>query len=490
MLRNLILKEIQESIINFRFLFTFLICIVLIPLSFYLGADEYKNRKEHIDNLESLYIQQHEGNIRFDMSAEGYRPPSPFSIFCLGLENYLPDKAVTSRDGTMRFERQWGINNPVSLLTGKMDFLYVVCFIMPLLIFSLTFNSVSAEKENGTLKLILSNRISKWNILAAKITGPYLLFAISFVSGIILGVILLLVTNKAVVMDPSFTGILVIMVLLSMLFLFVLFCIGIYISIISRSTFLSMIASLFVYVVFAMLIPKLSPMTAQVIHPVKSIQVHNTEKNILREDIIANRENEKRDLMRTLKEGYGLSQRLSDLDDSPEQREIYDNKVIPEYDAQTLLIDEKYGEQLAGALSRMDDAYENEINTQKAIALNIARLSPFSAFINLVTDLSSTGFSEMENYREQADQFQEFVRSVIYDRVITRRYYDEGGYFQRAEVVGSGIDQDVVPRITGYKYMEPAVVISKNWPDLVLICLFAILFLAASFTGFLKYDVR
>jgi ABC-type transport system involved in multi-copper enzyme maturation permease subunit len=490
MLKNLIFKEIQESIINFRFLFTFLICIVLIPLSFYLGADEYKNRKEHIDNLEKLYIQQHEGNIRFDMNAEGYRSPSPFSIFCLGLENYLPDKVVTSREGSMQFERQWGINNPVSILTGKIDFLYVVCFIMPLLVFSLTFNSVSSEKENGTLRLVLSNSVSKWKILAAKIAGPYLLLAISFVSGIILGVILLLLTNKGVVMNPSFAGILVIVLLLSMLFLFVLFCIGTYISIAGRSTFLSMIASLFVYVIFAMLIPKLSPMMAQVIHPVKSIQVHNTEKNILREEITANRENEKRELMRSLKEQYGLSQRISDLDDNQEQRQVYDNVIVPDYNARTLLIDEQYGAQLASDLSGIDKAYENEINIQKAIALNIARLSPFSAFINLVADLSSTGFSEMENYRQQAGQFQDYVRNEVYDKVISRRYYDEGGYFQSWEQVGSGIDQDVVPRITGYRYMEPAVVISRDWPDLLLICLFAILFLTASFTGFLKYDVR
>jgi ABC-type transport system involved in multi-copper enzyme maturation permease subunit len=490
MLKILIFKEIQESIINLRFLFTFLICLVLIPLSFYLGADEYKNRTEHIDNLEKLYIQQHNGNIRFDINAEGYRPPSPFSIFCIGLEYHLPDKVITSRNGSLQFARQWGMNNPISLLTGKIDFLYVICFILPLLIFSLTFNSISGEKENGTLRLMLSNRVPKWSIVLAKITGPYLMFSICFISGIILGVILLLFTHKGIVLNSSFINILVIITLFSMLFLFILYNIGIFISIITKNTFLSMIASLFVYVIFAMLIPKLSPMLAQVIYPVKSIQVHNTEKNILREEITRNRENEKKKLMSDLKTDYGLPLSLKELDRFPEKRKFYDEVIVQEYDKQILLIDEEYDKELTDAMDRIDEAYENELNSQKSIALNIARLSPFSSYINLVSDLSSTGFAEMENYREQAEQFDNYVKTEIYNRMALKRYYDAGGYFQRVENIGFDSDHAAVPRIGEYRYMQPSTVLLKDWPDLLLICLFAILFLAASITGFLKYDVR
>ncbi len=490
MLKILIFREIQESIINLRFLFTFLICLVLIPLSFYLGADEYKNRKEHIANLEKLYIQQHEGNIRYDINAEGYRPPSPFSIFSIGLEYHLPDKVITSRNGNLQFARQWGMNNPVSLLTGKIDFLYVISFIMPLLIFSLTFNSISGEKENGTLRLVLSNRVPKWSIVVAKITGPYLMFFICFISGIILGVILLLFTDKGIVLDSSFINILIIIALFSMLFLFILYNIGTFISIISRTTFLSMVISLFVYVIFAMLIPKLSPMLAQVIFPVKSIQVHNTEKNILREEITTNRENKKKKLMSDLKTGYGLPLSLRELDRFPEKREFYDDVIVPEYDKQILLIDEEYNKELTNAMARIDETYENEQNTQKSIALNIARLSPFSSYINLVSDLSSTGFSEMKNYREQAEQFNDYVKSEIYDKVTVKRYYDAGGYREMREEIEDDSDHAAVPRIAEYRYMKPSIVIAKDWPDLLLICLFAVLFLTASVTGFLKYDVR
>jgi ABC-type transport system involved in multi-copper enzyme maturation permease subunit len=490
MFKTLFIKEIQESILNLRFFFIFLICIVLIPLSFYLSGDEYKHRKEHINNLEIHYLQQNEGNIRYDIRAEGYRPPSPYSIFCLGLENYLPDKVVTSREGNLQFERQWGINNPISLLTGKIDFLYVVCFIMSLLALSLTFNSISGEKENGTLRLMLSNQVPKWKIIVAKIIGPYTIFAISFIVGILFGLIVLLVTNTGIEFNTAFIKVLLLVVLFSLLFLFILFNLGIYISIIGKSTFLAMIISLFIYVLFSMLIPKISPMMAQVIHPVKSLQVHNTEKNLLWEQIVNDRENEKKKLMNKLKTDVDLPLSLEELDKNPGQRKLYDDIIEKEYDEQIKPIDEKYNDRLVSEMSKIEAAYQHEITIQKGIAINVSRLSPFSSYINLIADFSSTGFSEMENYQEQAKLFNDFVRSEIYDKLVLKRYYDAYGYLQRLDNKGFDNKNVAVPRIANYQYMKTSYVITKNWPDLLLICLFAILFFTLSVTGFHKYDVR
>jgi len=490
MFKTLIIKEIQESILNLRFLFIFLICIVLIPVSFYLGADEYKTRKEHIDNLEKLYIQKNEGKVKYNMEAEGYRRPSPYSIFCIGLENYFPDKAVTGREKGMQFSRQWGLNNPLSLLIGKMDFVYVVCLIMSLLVFSLTFSSISGEKENGTMRLILSNQVPRWKVIFAKIFGPFILFSISFITGILLGVILLQVTKSGVEMNASFFMVLFLITVMSLLFLFTIFNIGTFLSIISKSTYLSMILSLLLYIFFALLVPKLSPMIAQVIYPVKSIQVHNTEKNMLVEQKTREREDSKKELMNKIKTRYGLPLSLEELDKIPEKRAFYNKNIEPMYDDQSKLIDEKYNRELESEISGIENAYQYKINAQKGIALNISRLSPFSSYINLIADVSSTGFSEVENFNAQAQKFQYNVKVEIYDKVIIKRYYDQYGYFTKFDNKGLDEKKAVVPRISNYEYLKPSYVIYKNWPDLLLVCSFAILFFMACVVGFLKYDVR
>jgi ABC-type transport system involved in multi-copper enzyme maturation permease subunit len=490
MLKTLILKEIQESILNMRFLFIFLICIVVIPISFYLGADEYKTRKEHIDNLEKLYIQKNEGNVRYDIMAEGYRRPSPLSIFCIGLENFLPDKTITNRDKSMQFSREWGLNNPLSLLTGKMDFVYVVGFIMSLLVLSLTFNSISGEKENGTMRLILSNNVPKWKVVIAKITGPFTLFAISFITGVLLGIIILLLTKSGIEVNAYFFKMVFLITILSLLFLFTIFNVGIFLSIVSKNTYLSMVSSLLLYIFFALLVPKLSPMLAQVIYPVKSIQVYNTEKNMLLEQKTTEREDCKKELMTKLKTSYGLPLSLSELD-TPEKKALYDKVIVPMYDEQITTIDEKFSKEMESEVSKIENAYQQKINTQKGIALNISRISPFSSYINIISDISSTGFSEVENFNVQAQKFQYNVKADIYDKVITKKYYDSGGYRSRSSSInGFDIRKAVVPRISDYKYLTPSYAIYKNWPDLLLICSFTILFFMACVVGFLRFDVR
>jgi ABC-2 type transport system permease protein len=489
MFRHLLLKEIKESLISFRFQLTFLICLTLIPLSFYLGADTYNSRKAHIDELQRLYVDQNEGNIRYNLMAEGYRPPSPLSLFCTGLEDYLPDKVITSRDGNYSFERKWGVNNPVSLLTGKIDFLFIIAYIMPLLVFALTSNTVSSEKENGTLRLILANGISRWKLIAAKVMGPFALISICYLTGIVLGILLLRILHTSIDFSNGIVGHMLVIFLLTLLFLFTLVNIGVFISILSKNTFLSMITGLLVYVAFSLIIPKLSPMLAQIIYPVKSLQVHNTEMDISRNEIITRRENEKRKVMHDLKAGLGLPQSLSDLRHSPEQREIYENKVVPAYEEEVARIDESYGNELALTMKSIEDEYLGKTNTQQRIALNISRLSPISSLIILISELSSTGFGELDNFRQQSGKFQDFVRTELYDKVIVQRYYDSGGYRTSADYL-KDIDQLPVPVIENYKYRGAKAALLDNWIDILLISVFGILFFAASFTGFIRYDVR
>ena len=48
--------------------------------------------------------------------------------------------------------------NPVQLLLGTFDLAFVIIYILPLLIIAFTYNVLSREKEQGTLKLLGHNR--------------------------------------------------------------------------------------------------------------------------------------------------------------------------------------------------------------------------------------------------------------------------------------------------------------------------------------------
>ncbi len=61
------------------------------------------------------------------------------------------------------------LENPLKLLAGRFDVAFVLIYLFPLLILALTFNLLSAERESGTLTLILSQPVSLGAILRRKI---------------------------------------------------------------------------------------------------------------------------------------------------------------------------------------------------------------------------------------------------------------------------------------------------------------------------------
>jgi ABC-2 type transport system permease protein len=80
------------------------------------------------------------------------------------------------------------INNPLKLLTGNFDLSFVLVYLFPLLIIALSYNLLSQEQEQGTLALLLTNPISRGQLLIAKLGFRALI--ISFLGLILVGLAL------------------------------------------------------------------------------------------------------------------------------------------------------------------------------------------------------------------------------------------------------------------------------------------------------------
>jgi ABC-2 type transport system permease protein len=73
------------------------------------------------------------------------------------------------------------LENPHRLLTGRFDLAFVLIYLSPLLILALTYNLLSAEKEQGTLVLALSQSISLRTLVAGKVVLRFGLFVAAVV---------------------------------------------------------------------------------------------------------------------------------------------------------------------------------------------------------------------------------------------------------------------------------------------------------------------
>jgi ABC-2 type transport system permease protein len=95
-------------------------------------------------------------------------PPAPLSAFSIGQSDVYPyyfKLGLRSKQTVLNSDE---IENPLNLLSGRFDLAFVIVYLFPLLILSLTYNLISEEKENATLALALSQPIRLSTLIAQK----------------------------------------------------------------------------------------------------------------------------------------------------------------------------------------------------------------------------------------------------------------------------------------------------------------------------------
>jgi ABC-type transport system involved in multi-copper enzyme maturation permease subunit len=489
MLKHLILKEIREIITNTRSLFVLLICVLLIPLGLYVSTKEYEQARTAYKDAERMYEERSKDTREMNFLSEGYIPPSPLSIFSSGLSTYLPDKITADSRGVWNAENDYGINNPIGLLFGKIDFYFIVTIILSLLAFMLTFNSITGEKESGTLRLIAANPVPRWQIILAKIFGNYIVFLVIFLTGVIVGLVFLTLTATIPILSVKYLLPFIVILIISLLFLFILFNLGILLSIKTRNSGASITAALLLWVLIAIVIPKTSPMIAQLVYPIETEEVVNKQKIMKREEIRTEYDKVRGELMSDVMKDYGLDDQsfswFSDWDNPTFKtaRENYDQKIID--------VKKKYDDRTAEAISLIERDYDIKKKIQQNIVKNISRISPVSSYTYLISDFAHTGLEELKNLESNAKKFTLYSESEYYSPM--RQNYKEyhiGGMYTNGYFGDTRKLNMHIPVLENYQYPSLTESLFNNWIDLLLICFYTLLFFAIGIFQFMKYDVR
>lgn len=498
MLGTLILKEIHETIITGKFFIASLLCVILIPLGMYVTLEDYSQRLNDYNRSQQLYLQRSEGKVRATFKAEGYRPPSPLSVLAYGLEPFIPNKAVTSdsryafgesTDGLVKISNESGLHNPLSVMFGKMDLLFNVGFVLSIFTLLFTFAGITGEREQGTLKLIVSNPVPRWTILLAKIIGNFFVFLMPFLISFLIGLMILNLSSVFPMTDSGILPAIVVILAATIVFLFCMFTFGMLISASTHHSITSIVTSIFIWVIFALVIPKLSPMAAQIIKPVESEQVVNSQIQIARADLKKEQLEREDELFTRVMErhGYNVDEYFEMNNNSPERITIQ-----TEYDELVNPVRNEYSERIVQSTLQLQNNYMNAIHEQEDVSIMISRISPICCFNYLLTEIAGTGLQEIGNFTNQAEQFQEQVKQSLYNKYTYRQYGTQNRGYNMGYWDKPGVDsnKNAVPQMAGYNYLTVREVISKEWIDILLLVLYSILFFAGSFVKFLRYDVR
>ena len=380
-----------------------LLCLILIPLGMYVSLKDYEKR--HVDYQDSIHLYQDnsKGKIYAQFRAQGYHPPSPLSIFSLGLKYTLPEKVLTSHDGQFTIERQPSSQSPQSVLFGEVDFNFIMSFVLSILALIFTFNRISGEKEAGSLRLVISNSVPRWKIILAKILGNYVIFLVPFFIGLLVALVILVTSGDYPLFSkeifPSFMAI----SLISLVFIFVIFNLGILNSSKSHSSITSMISALFAWVIIVLIVPKICPMIANIIYPVKAQQIVTVEKQMAKRDLEKELDSKRKELLERIMTNRGIDPQTIGIFGIKANSE--EMKAMHQYDKDIIPIENEYKERINNAIKKIEQDHNNKRNVQTAIAINLSRISPTCSYTYLLSEISGTGFKEIENFNKHAQKF-------------------------------------------------------------------------------------
>ena len=194
----------------------------------------------------------------FDKAApRALRPPRPLEVFAQGAEQEV-GQAVE----VLLFEVPYQTEsiassesiNPYLAIFASFDVVYIFQLVLTLLAILIASETISGEKEDGTLRLMLTTNVSRAQVLAGKILAGLTTLAIPTALGFILLTILLLGTEYIEIGTGEWAR-LGLLFALSLLYLLVFYLIGLVISCATHRSATSLIVALFTWALLAIVLP-------------------------------------------------------------------------------------------------------------------------------------------------------------------------------------------------------------------------------------------
>ncbi len=257
MIWHIVKKDFLDNFTSARFVVGFLLCLFLVPYTVYTGTKVYESRVEKYQrdekNANEIFTK---AQVYAQIQPMAVIQPSPLNIFCKGISeqvgslvNLRNNEVPTFATGiTTMYENQF-LNRFVSL-----DFVNILAIILSLIGVFLSYDIFSREKEDGTLKLLLSNHVKRSDFFLGKAGGILLTFIPLLLVCYILVFIILWISPFVSLSADDYARILLLF-LFSLLYLSFFIFLGSYISSKARTSSTSLIINLFIWCFLLFLLP-------------------------------------------------------------------------------------------------------------------------------------------------------------------------------------------------------------------------------------------
>ncbi|HMA53087.1 MAG TPA: ABC transporter permease subunit [Acidobacteriota bacterium] len=445
MLRTIIRREILEYLKSAKFLIGLGITLALAAGSTVINVQDYKGRLQDYQSASQ------------EMKSDGfykrlYRPPQVLSTLIQGKDRKLGNSITVtylSLPSTTSGYMGQGLSQHQRLVSGfaAVDFAFIVRVVLSLMVVFIAYNAVSEEKSSGTLKLILSNRVPKDQLLLGKFLGGWFVIMGSLAVAALVSLILVLSHSFIAFTAGDWTRLLIFMGL-SALYLTVFYAISLFVSVLVDRPSVSLMILLQAWVFLIVIYPNLGTIAAENLSRLPSQEQLAQQKAAAFQPYEAEQ--------KKIQDAFGQAVRSGS--------EI--PKDVGTRNVELWALRAELGHQV-------DEEYGRKLTAQTNLARAISVLSPAVLFDQAAERYGRTGMAEYERFMREVYHFwqQNVERAKL-------RY----------------VDLEVYKKAPATDFRVPvestAEAFAATWLAWLLLAFFGLAFFALGYTAFLKKDVR
>ncbi|MEN2412388.1 ABC transporter permease [Flavobacterium mesophilum] len=390
----LIAKHFRNSVFKNSavYIITLFIGILLLYATF-SGWDNYNSQNETSEKYQhesredwlknpdkNPHRMAHYGNFAF-------RKSTSLSVFEFGMEPFFGNAIFLEahKQNTVNFSEA-GFSNSM-LRFGEISIGMVLQILLPLLIFFIGFNAIAFERENGTLKLLLSQGISWKQLLFGKILGIASVIMLLFIPTILVLVFVwLLLQNFTISADETFKMIL--FILFHFIYLMFFCVIAVLVSASSKTSKKALVSLIGIWLILTIILPRTTQAIGAYLYEAPSKVQFNSdiEQDILKQ---GDSHNPNDVHYKSIKDSLLRTYKVDSVQKLPFN---YSGFIMTEGERISSKI---YNDHLEKLLK----IYDKQNSFSKAVSF----LNPYIAMKNLSMGLSNTDYDSYIDFQKQAE---------------------------------------------------------------------------------------
>ncbi len=491
-------KELLSNLLTLRFSVGTLLFLVLAVLFTYVLLGEYQQRLENHDGFVSTNSDELRQLMTYqNMKPTIYRPPELLAIFSKGVSENMGNSARITIGEVPEIESAVDSKNPYLAVFPVLDVALIFKLVVSVLAILVAYDVISGEREDETLKLMLSNSVPRHQVLFGKFIGGMITLAIPIAIGFLMLSLILEFSPTVELRRGDWTRI-GLMFVVSLIMVSVLFNLGLFLSSVTRRASDTLMLLLFLWVLFLLVIPNVSVYLAARIRPIESREKIDSQVG----EIWGRFQKELNDFYTKNPRPDNTIQ--SDSSEPWGGYHEFATKNLIRYKQKLNAFAEPLRIRYAHDAWQANRGYLESMKRQKKLAGSISKLSPISLYESLITSLSRTDVTGSGMFARQAREYRQQIVDYLYSvgAFSSTRYFttvkeeylsdsSDDGYGQLREKYGKGASPLSVSDIPHFHYRpeNAAATMKRILPDLALLCLISVIIFMCTFAAFLRCDV-